>query len=409
MADATSFIFVSDFHLGVGKYASTGKIDQREEFFSDAVFEHFLENLYQRARQENLRWRLVLLGDIFDFLRVNLTGDAESSHIDTSLDAARLKLQAMAAGHPVFFQALRLFLERGFGIDILPGNHDIELVRPETQAVMKDLLAGSGSPLREQIAFHPWIYYVPGLFYAEHGQQYHAINASATPLAPYPTRSSANRLLVPFGSYLENYLFDLSQSVFPQQNLPPGMRVLIKGIKEKPAAMISNIPLHARFAGQALRSWLAGIKLPGRSADYEQQFLPEYAAKIGLPVETLRAIHGLSSANPLGVIPRLLRRSGVHYLYQACLNIHRLLEGQGKQVPFYVFGHSHAPVKQQLSPTASAAYYLNCGSWAGPPSNLAGFPFVEIHHQNGRSSQAASLLSWDEQSGSSAPYPSSLG
>ena len=87
MEAEADFILVSDFHLAAGESSPTGNGNGREEFFSDAPFAHLLDALLDRARKETRRWRLVLLGDVFDFLRVRLKG-GKITLIDTSVQAA---------------------------------------------------------------------------------------------------------------------------------------------------------------------------------------------------------------------------------------------------------------------------------------------------------------------------------
>ena len=168
-------IIVSDLHLSAGYEPRLGTFDRNEDFFYDEAFARFLAHLRRRAADEGRRWRLVLLGDVFDFLQVDLRR-AEVAHdpLDRSEGVTITKLERIARGHPGFFAALGEFAAAGFPVDVLPGNHDIELIRPATQERFKALVGeAAGWPeAAAAITFSPWVYYVPGMVYAEHGHQY---------------------------------------------------------------------------------------------------------------------------------------------------------------------------------------------------------------------------------------------
>ncbi len=165
-----SLIIVSDFHLTGGSNPQPRMLRRREDFFSDAAFANFLNDLIRRASAENRKWRLLLLGDIFDFLHIPTIAGRTTSEI------AQAKLEWIAAGHAQFFEGLGRFVASGFPLDVVPGNHDIELIlRPVQQQLVK-LLGQYGNQANMAIHFYPWIYYIPGYLYAEHGQQRHDLN-----------------------------------------------------------------------------------------------------------------------------------------------------------------------------------------------------------------------------------------
>ena len=76
MAQQFNYLFVSDFHLSEGRNPTNGLIQRNEDFFQDAPFAQFLVHHVQLSQTETevdyyqIPWKLVINGDIFDFLQV---------------------------------------------------------------------------------------------------------------------------------------------------------------------------------------------------------------------------------------------------------------------------------------------------------------------------------------------------
>ena len=172
-----------------------------------------------RLDSSGVQLHLVLLGDVFDFLR--LESHAAPQHrysLDSSPATAVEKLRRIAAGHAEFFQALGRLLDAGGFLELLPGNHDIELIRQPVQSVFKELVAAACQKTittEQQIRFHPWVLYVPGVFYAEHGQQHHFINTLSSTCCTCTTTSRRERFRLPLGSHFELYLSSLARLAAP--------------------------------------------------------------------------------------------------------------------------------------------------------------------------------------------------
>jgi UDP-2,3-diacylglucosamine pyrophosphatase LpxH len=117
-----------------------------DPFADDRAFAQLLGALADRR----IRTRLVLLGDTFDLVL-----------------AGRGGLLAVAAAHAAVFDALAAFAAAGHEIEVVPGDHDGDLLRPATQERLRQLLAAP-------IALRPGVVHLPGVLYAEHGRQQHA-------------------------------------------------------------------------------------------------------------------------------------------------------------------------------------------------------------------------------------------
>jgi UDP-2,3-diacylglucosamine pyrophosphatase LpxH len=393
-----NLIIVSDLHL-----ASGIKLNRQEDFFSDAAFARFIDHLLRRAAEEHRTWRLLLLGDVFDFLHIPEFSPGSSNH--PLAETALAKLDQIAAGHPEFFEALGRLAAAGFPLDFMPGNHDIELLFAPVQQHLTDLLTRFSPQAALSIRFYPWIYYLPGLLYAEHGQQHHDLNTFPLllGLAQQKTYTSKN---LPVGSHFDTYLYALLNRLVPQvECIKPPLAVLRQAVRAHPVAFLTAARLHLSFFNVLMRVIFY-------QPAHDEQLLEPYAAEIGLDHATLVTLSRLSSVSSLSILKRLLRKTLPQkkpgegdYLQQAARNIHQILKAADLNVRYYVFGHSHTAGQFPLSPDGTA-WYLNCGTWTTLPPEACPAPahpqpltFVEV------SRETAQLWSWDDAAGESRPFP----
>ncbi|HEX3139323.1 MAG TPA: hypothetical protein VHQ87_04680, partial [Rhizobacter sp.] len=130
--------------------------------------------------RRNKPWRLILNGDIVDFISITRTPDgpapfpvsAEERQLGLLPEEPKCvwKLQQTAERHPEVFDALARFLHKGNSVHIIRGNHDTEWRFPAVQAEFRRLM-GAGA---KRVVFHDWFYLEPGYFYAEHGNAHDA-------------------------------------------------------------------------------------------------------------------------------------------------------------------------------------------------------------------------------------------
>lgn len=463
-ADAThDLVVLSDLHLSAGYDERTGTFDRNEDFFYDGAFARLLAYLRGRAEREGRRWRLVLLGDIFDFLQVELPG--QQGPLDTGERVTIAKLSRIARGHPRFFAGLGEWVAAGFGVDFVPGNHDIELIRPSLQKRFVELVAAAGGGERSAklIRFHPWIYYVPGLVYAEHGHQYDDVNSFRTQLRPF-LDGTGQQIDVPLGSYFVAYLFNRIEKIDPfADNVKPATAYLSWAFQAHPVRAVATLGSHLSLLFRVLRGShdeASGTVEAARRA-YREQYLRAHAPEVGLPYEVLEAIDrgaaipamtnrrrelsamlfrpivrmlpvlgallavqqavvrigprmrslSLVAAGVLGLIWRerqvlrpATRETGE--LHKAARRIDRILRREGLGVPFYVFGHTHQPEQYPLARGRVPPRYVNSGTWA--PTVLAefellatreSFTFVEITPPAGDLPARAQLMAWNDDAG----------
>jgi UDP-2,3-diacylglucosamine pyrophosphatase LpxH len=432
--DGRDFVVVSDLHLSAGYDERAGTYNRNEDFFYDGAFARFLVHLERRAEGEGRRWRLVLLGDLLDFLQVELGPPPPADReLDTSEATTLRKLERIALGHGEFFAALGRFAAAGFPVDVVVGNHDIELLRPATQRRFVELVvARSGCPgAADAISFHPWIYLVPGLLYAEHGHQYDDVNSFLTQLEPF-LDGDPDRIDLPLGSYFVGHLFNRIEAIDPfADNVKPATSYLLWALQTHPLRVLWTLGAHMRLLVAVLmRSRdLGPAERRARRERYHRQTLPSYAASVGLRPETAVAIDRLAAVPAMvtkrrqlqalllrpivGFLPVLAALLAVYtalarlgrgprsfalfaagvggllarersalrpateeagYLHRAALGIHGLLEKEGKAAVAYVFGHSHTAEQFPLTRADRPPYYLNSGTWT--PSVPAAFDLL---------------------------------
>jgi UDP-2,3-diacylglucosamine pyrophosphatase LpxH len=312
-------VIVSDLHLGGGPRAAVWGGGFSDEFTDDQAFGDFLCWLSQQRPVG----RIVFLGDTFDFLRVPVTGTRTGLFARSAADAVA-QLDHIAAAHLTVFKALSATLAAGAHADFVSGNHDAELIRPAVQDRLCELLGA-------QVRFHPWLLYIPGLLYAEHGHHHHDINAFGRPLHPYAR--SGGRLERPPAAWLG----DLRRfSARPDH----WWRDAMTGLRGRPSA-------------RTRREYLADL-------------VPAHADGIGLPERVVAELHHLASFSALRIGRRLIgrrlqRAEGREYMPNAAAAVHSLMCRHGLSVPFYAFGHTHAAMLSRLDANAS---YLNSGTWS---------------------------------------------
>jgi UDP-2,3-diacylglucosamine pyrophosphatase LpxH len=368
-------ILVSDVHLGGGTAAAEWGAGFADEFDEDEAFTEFLAYLGCR---DDRPYRLVLLGDTFDFLRVPVIGARTGLYARDDAEASG-QLELIRAAHPMVFGALAATLASGTPVDVVIGNHDVELTRPAVQDKLRALLGDHGCPAEalNSLTFHPWVYHVPGLLYAEHGNHYHDVNTFDRPLRPFRR-----------GALIER---------------PPAAR--LGGVRQFASA-------------RGVRPWLrdaVGDLLPrGRldcaaRAEYRTSVLAEYAAELGLAEDVVARLHQLGATSVLRIARRLVRArlaggsTFPEQLPRVAASVHEVLSSTGDGAAFYVFGHIHWA--QHIRLPATTACYLNTGTWSTDcraPASLPGrrspepvrCTWVEIDRGGARTFPSAALMRW---------------
>jgi hypothetical protein len=291
------------------------------------------------------RRHVVLLGDTFELRGGSrVTGDRVAD-----------RLKALAASAPSFFAGVAKCLDEGVNVHVMCGNHDVRLLTRDLTETLAQLVCGMDSRRRKFLTVHPWILHVPGLFYAEHGHQHHALNRMPTLLQ---------------GAHQESSSF-VPRTALDAWTNEPGRRAFRR------ALAVLN----------AVRSTRKDER-DSRSAGYVT-LLRQVGEGASLEPELMQAIHSVSH---FGIPTTMVRTAGrvlgrrfgtsKHdgYLRAAAVRIDRILAPFGGPV-CYVFGHTHQARLERLS--SSGAWYVNAGTWSvqtrGSTADEPGrFPYVVV-------------------------------
>ena len=319
-------VVLSDLHLGATAGTAT-----------DDAFVSFLEWLAERACPDAGPLRLILLGDLLDLL-----------HAPAGVHDPLAALDAVAARHRSALAGLGAAAARGIVVDLIPGNHDSELVDPDLQERLRALVAHaadtSAALLRPTFRVRPWFLLVPGLLYAEHGSQYHALNAVGDPLAPCGRWSP---------------------------RLPPGAVLDLFG----PATHGGRARALPRLVPAALRA----LARRGRTDAATVASLHACAQEVGLTSDAVADLRGLAEDSSVALLRNacaaVLGRGGhvESRQQQAAVAVHKILAHEGQPVPVYVFGHTHRVAHCALHTDGARLLWFNGGAWTD-----GSYGFVEV-------------------------------
>jgi UDP-2,3-diacylglucosamine pyrophosphatase LpxH len=163
---------------------------------------------YREHPQHGRPWRLVIAGDLVDFVGMSVspqkTGMGRSvDPEDAALglggaeDHTIYKLRCVARRHGAVFESIARFIAAGNTATLVRGNHDVDFHWPAVQDEFIRQLATYAPIERGRVEFSPWFYYEEGRVFVEHGHQYdrycshqHVLN----PLSPRDPRRSSRSL-----------------------------------------------------------------------------------------------------------------------------------------------------------------------------------------------------------------------
>lgn len=188
-------IVVSDLHLGTG--VERGKRNPYEDFYEDDRFGELLHH-YDQLAGEQSELELILNGDIFDLLKVKWNG---SWPTEITEEIATEKLRLCLEGHPRFVLALRRFVSRpNRRVVYLPGNHDLELLFREPQALFCRYVAPGDRVDRVRFITDSDTYYLPEGIQIRHGHQLERIHRIQYSKPFRKRRDGVQVLDLPYGS-----------------------------------------------------------------------------------------------------------------------------------------------------------------------------------------------------------------
>jgi UDP-2,3-diacylglucosamine pyrophosphatase LpxH len=380
-------LIVSDLHLSEGQDPATRRFSPLEDFRFDNEFSAFLSTHAECAADSGSHLRLILAGDMVDFLQV--VGDRKARPLrnrlftfgspplrfrrlgrSTSAGDTCSKLARIVAGHKVFFEALAEFLADGHELVVLPGNHDIEWVFPDVQKAFIDALVAHAPQkvkayIPQRIQFLPWFYLEPGLLYVEHGHQYCPLESFDYFLHPFLPEPPEELIDLPAGSFFVRYLFNHVESSWPfANNIKPPTRFIWWALKRKETWL--RMPRFIRFFRETLK------KATPLSPDWRKKqnaihakLLAGLAYKTGVSLDSLRELWGLWAPSAIHHLSKWsLAWQLIHETAgSADLIVQAACISQIMEVRYVVFGHTHEADRQALPGGPSGAEYINSGTW----------------------------------------------
>ena len=434
------YLIVSDLHLAdVEDHGDGWKYFKGSRYLFDEDFDGLLRGFAARGVGPGT---LILNGDIVDFDLVtavpddppwSLTRGERRRGLVATPEKSAWKLARILEHHPVFVDALGVFLAGGHRVVWVLGNHDRELHFPAVQDVLLGALeqaagrAGGGIP-PGAFTVEPWFYHVPGRIYAEHGQQYDYYNSFRFVLEPVITRRGVPEIALPMGN-ISNRLLMGRMGYF---NPHAGDYIL-----NVFSYFLHWVRLYAFSRRTLLFTWFAGSILAlGALLGTKRRLLRQPREGDAARLEALRERMGLGPEELAGL--RLLQRPPitdrvfrivrefwidrlviaalmtggtvalalvpiplwiklmvplscfplVYFLYEALvqgetvfsaadkLTLYASKIGEVLRVPVVTFGHTHEP---RIIPVGPGITYVNSGTWApitGPYPNtdlLPGF------------------------------------
>jgi len=318
---------VSDLHLSEGLSADGRRFSRLESFFFDQEFSNFLGAAAADSESRGSRARLILNGDIFDFLATKrvpkdeevfegetVTATERKYGLSTTAMKSAWKMRCIVRGHRVFFDAIIQFMQRGHEVTLIRGNHDVELFWPEVQealfqemeVIAEEIVDDEPSlNVRARMNVEHWFYLEKGRIFVEHGHQYDSGNSFRFNLAPIMPKSFDENgrpvLDYPTGSLFVRYMFNKMKLVDPFSSFVVSFDkyFFLLGrarFLDLLGALGFHLPFFLRTIKKARFFELEGTEPIRASHDTQLEKEAESAA---VPTESLEAIDSLMS-EPVG-------------------------------------------------------------------------------------------------------------
>jgi UDP-2,3-diacylglucosamine pyrophosphatase LpxH len=350
------YIIVSDLHL------CEGVDSPNEDFYYDKEFAAFLKHHSKKNTT------LIINGDFVDFLQVtnlghfkNITENERRFGLGTEEVKSMYKLKLVFEQHPLFFKGIADFIAKGNKVIIVAGNHDMEFYWKGTQETFYRELQKIRSikNIRAKVKFYPWFYYVPGLVYVEHGNQYDPVNSYDNFLYPV-LANNTKQLDLPFGSFFVRYFFNVFEKSDPlADNFKPPIKYINIALTKDPLHFTQTLMRYIPFL---FRVWAKSIIFQNRKVLRKIEKIND--ARIDAVAKSFklspRKLHSIRSFHKQDLLNRpffmyhvikshmYVRRS--EFLKPVARHIKKSLG-----VKFVVFGHTHKAFR--------SGFMLNTGTW----------------------------------------------
>jgi UDP-2,3-diacylglucosamine pyrophosphatase LpxH len=289
----SDLVVVSDLHMGRGYNPASKRWFRLEAFLYDDDFLAFCRWLCVVQRGRGVPLRLVLNGDVLDFLRIDPAPPADARRGGRrpgpllTPEVAAAMARDVLNGHRAFVEGVAEVLAAGHEVVYVAGNHDLEIqwepVQQTVRAAVAATLDRRGAPAGAigRLSFAPWFVHEPGRIWIEHGCQYDPENAFRFPLrrrmAEGPLAEVVAERDMPLGNFFQRYLYNLFGSItFIVPSTRANYRYFRFLLANRPRLLLRLALSHGRFLVQVLRR-LGRAPEPGWQREAEEAHRAELA------------------------------------------------------------------------------------------------------------------------------------
>lgn len=374
-------VVISDLHVGDPQ---NPKLD---DFTRDSDFAHLLAQVIPTRAKGPAT--LIINGDFIDFPQVlpELGQHKLGAPFGVTEEQSVAKLERVIRGHPLVFDSLVGYLDRGGQVVIIPGNHDIDLHWPAVFELLRERLSGAAPP---ELVFVGNGEVDERRVHIEHGNQYSFDNRFENWTDPFLTAPDGSRRIErPWGTLFMDLVYNGIEEAYPfVHQVHPARRmawIALRSFGNSEHVSVKVLAqLIAFFILHGKRSALE--HLLGEEEQVSEEGIEQLLRRLGIarPPEQQEAIarEVISLVAPQHNQSKHLENSPLPWL---------LGEGEGEdmdwllgrndkwgmrkrrqelfrsgEVDVVVFGHTHVPVDGNASPWASAdspRREFNTGSW----------------------------------------------
>jgi UDP-2,3-diacylglucosamine pyrophosphatase LpxH len=358
-------LVVSDLHLGTG--VAEGQLNPLEDFFYDDRFAELVDH-YEKKCGDGVGIELILNGDIFDLLKIQIDGEWPT---EITAEIAERKLQLCLDGHPRFVATLRAFLAKPHHrLVYLPGNHDLDMWFSAPQELFRRYVAPGDAAERLRFITTSDTYHLPEGIQIRHGHQLEHIHRVDYRRMTRKRKDGSEVLDLPWGSLWILEVMNPAKLVKHHiDRVQPFGRFLLGGLVFEPKFTIKflfHCMVHwLRHRVFTIRAWLERIrKLPTLFVE-EVVGLGDYDVLAQRALTKLRGVNtlivGHSHAPRFRTLPggKLLVNTGtwmdminldLRHLGQTSGLTYALIEynDAGKPVTSLMRWHGHPPAMERV-------------------------------------------------------------
>ena len=455
---------VSDLHLATGRNEETSLYDATENFFADDSFARFLRHHDPVKTPGGAT--LVLVGDIFDYLRIAdypkepadleawsrllaglerpMTVEALKQSISRKERRFGLKthdyktvwkLGRITRGHRGFFQSLGWWTSRGGSVVFVKGNHDVEMHWPLVRRCICQEIAKTPGAVPERVTFEDDQAAIGNVLF-RHG---HDIDPVTRVSPPDPLMPGGEEIRLPLGSFVNRYIINRLETLDPfLDNIKPVETLLWTIVRKHPLSVARLLWYAIPFVRRAARPqffrgslgfilFLTTLVLPLLTLSLVVLFAfvePVREWILGVIrapwLRTLLSVAGVASPWIIGFIRDVMiehkpkPKVGKDEYGKKAHEVLSSWKASASRL-YCVMGHTHRPDVQGLGSIGGAeGMYLNSGSWTPnwrvSRPDLNGqviYTFIEFTLEGGEYRHR--ILEWrDDRGADGAPAPARI-